>query len=35
MGVEIETITEAPNPNEKPTVGCNVLVHYTVQLFFM
>ena len=33
MGVEIETITEAPNPADKPTVGCNVLVHYTVSIF--
>merc|ERR1739838_312419 len=29
MGVEIETITEAPNSEDKPTVGCNVMVHYT------
>ena len=29
MGVEIETITEPPNPEDKPKQGANVLVHYT------
>ena len=29
MGVEVETITPPPNPEDKPVPGASVIVHYT------